>query len=175
MVESSHKSGLFPSLMDPLRSMSARVADWFAPASEAAVNGSEYRIALELPGVAEEDIDVTVHDGVVSVSGKKTSEREEKGETYFFSERSYGSFSRSFRLPPDADARGGVGGAEGRYPDDPRAQEDRYLARGRAQGRDRQGLRPAGHLVRGDEHGPRAGAERRPPRPAAGRRGPPRR
>jgi HSP20 family protein len=103
MVESSHKSGLFPSLMDPLRSMSTRVADWFAPASEAAVNGSEYRIALELPGVAEEDIEVTVHDGVVSVSGKKTSEREEKGETYFFSERSYGSFSRSFRLPPDAD------------------------------------------------------------------------
>jgi HSP20 family protein len=32
------------------------------------------------------------------------SEREEKGDTYFFSERSYGSFSRSFRLPPDADA-----------------------------------------------------------------------
>jgi HSP20 family protein len=104
MVESSHKSGLIPSLMDPLRSMSARVADWFAPASEAAVNGSQYRIALELPGVAEKDIDITVHDGVVSVSGAKTSEREEKGESYFFSERSYGSFSRSFRLPPDADA-----------------------------------------------------------------------
>lgn len=104
MVESSHKSGLFPSLMDPLRSMSSRVADWFAPASEAAVNGSAYRIALELPGVAEDEIEITVHDGVVSVSGEKTSEREEKGETYFFSERSYGSFSRSFRLPPDADA-----------------------------------------------------------------------
>jgi HSP20 family protein len=104
MVESSHKSGLFPSLMDPLRSMGARVADWFAPASEAAVNGSVYRIALELPGVAESDIDVTVHEGVVTVSGEKTSEREEEGETYFFSERTYGSFSRSFRLPPDADA-----------------------------------------------------------------------
>jgi HSP20 family protein len=104
MVESSHKSGLFPSLMDPLRSMSSRVADWFAPASEAAVNGSEYRIALELPGVEEGDIEITVHDGVISVSGKKTSEREETGETYFFSERAYGSFSRSFRLPPDADA-----------------------------------------------------------------------
>jgi HSP20 family protein len=104
MVESTHKSGLFPSLMDPLRSMSARVADWFAPASEAAVNEAEYRIALELPGVAEADIEITVHDGVVGVSGKKMSEREEKGDTYFFSERSYGSFSRSFRLPPDADA-----------------------------------------------------------------------
>jgi HSP20 family protein len=104
MVESSHKSGFIPSLMDPLRSMSARVADWFAPASEAAANGAEYRIAVELPGVEEKDIDITMHDGVVTVSGEKTSEREETGETYFFSERTYGSFSRSFRLPPDADA-----------------------------------------------------------------------
>ncbi|MCU4653818.1 Hsp20/alpha crystallin family protein [Roseibacterium sp. SDUM158016] len=104
MVESSHKSGLFPSLMDPLRSLGTRVADWFAPASEASVNGSNYRIALELPGVAEEDIDIRVHDGAVTVSGEKTAEREEKGETWFFSERAYGSFSRSFRLPPDADA-----------------------------------------------------------------------
>ena len=104
MVETSHKPGLFPSLMDPLRSMSARVADWFAPASEAAVNGSEYRIALELPGVAEGEIDISVHDGVVTVSGEKTSEREDKGETYFFSERTYGAFSRSFRLPADANA-----------------------------------------------------------------------
>jgi HSP20 family protein len=104
MVEASHKSGLFPSLMDPLRSMSARVADWFAPASEASANGSAYTIALELPGVAEADIDVTVHEGVVTVSGEKTASREETGETWFFSERTYGSFSRSFRLPPDADA-----------------------------------------------------------------------
>jgi HSP20 family protein len=104
MVESTHKSGLFPVPDGPAQIMSARVADWFAPASEAAVNEAEYRIALELPGVAEADIEITVHDGVVSVSGEKMSEREEKGETYFFSERSYGSFSRSFRLPPDADA-----------------------------------------------------------------------
>jgi HSP20 family protein len=103
MVESSHRSGLFPSLADPFRSLGTRVADWFAPASEATANGSAYRIALELPGVTEDDIDVSVHDGVVTVSGEKSSEREEKGETYFFSERSYGSFSRSFRLPPDAD------------------------------------------------------------------------
>lgn len=103
MVESSHKSGLFPSLADPFRSFGARVADWFAPASEAAANGDAYRIAMELPGVAEDDIDISVHDGVVTVTGEKSSEREQAGETYFFSERSYGSFSRSFRLPPDAD------------------------------------------------------------------------
>jgi HSP20 family protein len=79
MVESTHKSGLFPSLMDPLRSMSARVADWFAPASEAAVNGSEYRIALELPGVAEADIEITVHDGVVERLGQENLGTRGKG------------------------------------------------------------------------------------------------
>jgi HSP20 family protein len=92
--------------MDPLRAMTARVADWFAPASEAAADREAYRITLELPGVAEDDIEVTVHDGVVTVSGEKFSARAEEGETYFFSERTYGSFSRSFRLPPDADAQG---------------------------------------------------------------------
>ncbi|GAA5067650.1 Hsp20/alpha crystallin family protein [Roseibacterium beibuensis] len=103
MVESAHKSGFFPSLADPLRQFGSKVADWFAPAAEAAVNGSAYRISMEVPGVAEGDIDVTVHEGVVTVTGEKKSEREEKGETWFFSEREYGSFSRSFRLPPDAD------------------------------------------------------------------------
>jgi HSP20 family protein len=58
-----------------------------------------------VPGVEEKDIDVSVNEGMVTVTGKKSSEREEKGETWFFSERSYGSFSRSFRLPPDADEK----------------------------------------------------------------------
>jgi HSP20 family protein len=92
--------------MDPLRAMSAQVADWFAPAAEASVDGAVYRIALELPGVSETDIDVTLHSGVLTVSGEKASTREEEGETWYFSERTYGSFSRSFRLPPDADDAG---------------------------------------------------------------------
>ena len=58
---------------------------------------------MELPGVEEKDIDITVNSGVVSVKGEKTVEREETGETWFFSERQYGAFSRSFRLPEDAD------------------------------------------------------------------------
>ena len=104
MVEKSHTTGFWPSLYDPFRQMGARVADWFAPASEASVNGEAYRIALELPGVDEKDIDIGVHDGVVTVKGEKRSEREETGESWYFSERQFGAFSRSFRLPPDADA-----------------------------------------------------------------------
>jgi len=104
MVEKSHTSGFWPSLSEPFRSIGQQVADWFAPASEASVDENGYRIVLELPGVEDKDIDVAVDDGVVTIKGEKKTSREEKGETWYFSERQYGSFSRSFRLPPDADA-----------------------------------------------------------------------
>ena len=103
MVEKSHTSGFWPQFYDPLRNLGSRVADWFAPAAEAATDGDAYRIVMELPGVAEGDLEVSVAEGVVTVKGEKKSEREERGETWFFSEREYGAFSRSFRLPPDAD------------------------------------------------------------------------
>ncbi|WP_298938362.1 Hsp20/alpha crystallin family protein [uncultured Ruegeria sp.] len=103
MVEKSHTSGFWPSIYDPFWQMGQRVAEWLAPASEAAGNDNAYRIAVELPGVEEKDIHLSVEDGVVSLTGEKRTEREEKGETWFFSERQYGSFSRSFRLPPDAE------------------------------------------------------------------------
>ena len=103
MVEKSHMAGGWPSVFEPFRTMGRRVADWFAPASEASVDEAAYRVALELPGVEDKDIDVSVHDGVLTVKGEKKSSREEKGETWYFSEREYGAFSRSFRLPPDAD------------------------------------------------------------------------
>lgn len=104
MVEKTHTSGFWPSLYDPLRQVGQRVAEWLAPASEAAASEDSYRIAVELPGVEENDIDLSVENGLVTLKGEKRSEREERGETWFFSERQYGSFSRSFRLPPDAEA-----------------------------------------------------------------------
>lgn len=103
MVEKSHAAGFWPSLYEPFRNVGNRLADWIAPASEAAAAEDAYRIALELPGVAEDDIHLTLDDGVLTVKGEKRSSREESGETWYFSERQYGSFSRSFRLPPDAD------------------------------------------------------------------------
>ena len=106
MVETSHTTGFWPSLYDPFRRAGARLAEWVAPAAEASGNDDAYRINVELPGVAEADIDLLVEDGVVTLKGEKRTEREEKGETWFFSERQYGAFSRSFRLPPDADPAG---------------------------------------------------------------------
>ena len=103
MVDKTPASGLWPQMFEPFRNMGARLADWIAPASEASSDDRAYRIALELPGVAEEDIHLSIDGGVVTVKGEKKTEREETGDTWYFSERQFGSFSRSFRLPPDAD------------------------------------------------------------------------
>ncbi len=56
--------------------------------------------------MAEKDIDLSVDNGVVTVKGEKRTEKEDKGETWYFSERQYGAFQRSFRLPQDADEGG---------------------------------------------------------------------
>jgi len=104
MVEKAHTSGFWPDFYGPLRGMARQVADWFAPAAEASGAEGSYRITMELPGVAEEDIHLSTQDGTVTVKGEKHTEHEEQGESWYFSERQYGSFNRSFRLPPDADA-----------------------------------------------------------------------
>lgn len=103
MVEKSHTAGLWPSLYEPFKAVGSRVADWLAPASDASVGDDAYTITMELPGVEEGDIDVSVSDGVITVKGEKSTTREDKGDTWYFSERQYGAFSRAFRLPQDAD------------------------------------------------------------------------
>jgi HSP20 family protein len=103
MVEKTHSSGFWPQIYDPFRAFGARLAEWIAPASEASADADAYRISVEIPGVSEKDVEVTLDDGVLTMKGEKRTSREEKGETWFFSERQFGSFQRSFRLPPDAD------------------------------------------------------------------------
>ncbi len=100
---SHHGDNWWSAATDPLRSLASRVADFFAPTAEAAGVEHAYEINIELPGVAEEDIDVSIDHDVLMVSGEKHFEKQEEGKTYFFSERSYGRFHRSFRLPKDAD------------------------------------------------------------------------
>jgi HSP20 family protein len=85
--------------------------EWTAPAQRAArlapaVDVSEdekgYLITVELAGVKKDDVAVEVHENVLSIRGEKKSEREEKKDKTHWLERSYGSFSRSFTLPPTA-------------------------------------------------------------------------
>jgi HSP20 family protein len=95
-------SGFWPRLPSEIQSIARRVANYFAPESDACATQDAYEINIELPGVSQEDIDISVHDHVLMVKGEKKYHHEETGKTYFFSERAYGAFQRSFRLPPDS-------------------------------------------------------------------------
>lgn len=103
MVEKSETGGFWPSLYDPFRSFGHRLADWLNPAAEASSGTEAYDIAMELPGVPQEDVELTVDNGVLTIRGEKRTQSEKKGDTWYFSERQYGAFRRSFRLPEDAD------------------------------------------------------------------------
>jgi len=79
------------------------IADW-APAVDITEDDKEFLVKTELPGLKREEVKVTVEDGVLSISGERKVEKEEKNKKYHRVERSYGSFVRSFTLPEGADA-----------------------------------------------------------------------
>ncbi|MCW8916616.1 MAG: Hsp20/alpha crystallin family protein [Magnetovibrio sp.] len=91
------------SLTDPLRTMATKVADFFSPVAEASKDEDKYEVCIELPGVEEDNISVSVDHDTLMITGEKKSERHDEGKTYIFSEVSYGKFQRTFRLPGDAD------------------------------------------------------------------------
>lgn len=75
-------------------------------------NGNAYTVKAEVPGVAKEDIHVSVEGGVVTISAEvKQEDKQTKDEKVLRSERYYGSVSRSFQLPQDVDA----GAAKAKY------------------------------------------------------------
>jgi HSP20 family protein len=75
-----------------------------APKVEVKENGKSYTVCVELPGLDQKDVKVLVEDDVLTISGEKKSERTDDKTHY--TERSYGSFTRAFTLPNDADREG---------------------------------------------------------------------
>ena len=63
---------------------------------------AEYKINVEIPAVARDDINVSVKDGLLTVTGERKVEKETDGKMHRV-ERRYGRFSRSFRLPENVD------------------------------------------------------------------------
>jgi HSP20 family protein len=75
-----------------------------SPRIDVAETDNAIEVTAELPGIDEKDVDVMLHDDVLTIRGEKKSEREEKKADYHLVERSFGSFSRSVRLPFAADS-----------------------------------------------------------------------
>ena len=76
----------------------------FAPAFDVKETKDAFIFKADLPGVKESDLDVKIAQNRLTVSGKRESEKTEKGDTFYTYERSYGSFSRTFTLPEGVDA-----------------------------------------------------------------------
>jgi len=78
-------------------------ADW-APAVDVQETDAEYLIKAELPEVKKEDVKIEVLEGVLTIEGARTQEKEEKGKKFHKVERSYGKFVRQFAMPQAVDA-----------------------------------------------------------------------
>jgi HSP20 family protein len=76
--------------------------DW-APRVDIAETDKEFSIKAEIPEVKKEDVKVTVDNGILTISGERKQEKEEKDKKFHRVERFYGSFMRSFTLPDSAD------------------------------------------------------------------------
>lgn len=77
------------------------VATTWTPAVDVRETDSALSLYVELPGIGKDDIDISLENGVLTVSGERKLEAEE--DTYRRIERVYGKFSRTFRVPRDVD------------------------------------------------------------------------
>ena len=78
----------------------------WAPAIDVREDGKEIVVEVELPGIKPSDVEVTSENGVLTIRGEKQSTMTENTEgRYHVTERSYGSFTRSFQLPNGVDER----------------------------------------------------------------------
>ena len=79
-----------------------RLAEW-APAVDVLSEDGDLLIRAELPGLKQEDVDITLQDNVLTISGERKAEQEEERSGYYVRERRYGSFRRSMTLPEGTD------------------------------------------------------------------------
>jgi HSP20 family protein len=73
------------------------------PAVDLIDKDKSFQITAELPGMTENDVEVRLANGVLTIQGEKKEEKEEKKKDYYLSERRYGSFQRSFQVPESVD------------------------------------------------------------------------
>src|SRR5882672_3815623 len=80
-----------------------RQASAFIPTFEVKETNEAFLIKADLPGVEDKNLDVNLHNGVLTVAGHRDAEERKEGETFALYERQYGSFTRSFALSDTAD------------------------------------------------------------------------
>jgi HSP20 family protein len=85
-----------------LRNADEGAARW-TPSANISETEKEYLIKAELPEVKKEDVKITLDDGVITISGERKFEKEDKDERAIRVESFYGTFERRFTLPDNVD------------------------------------------------------------------------
>ena len=75
----------------------------WAPQTDLVETDENFQLRLDVPGMSKEDIDISLQNGTLTVSGERTSERTDEGEDYVRVERAFGTFHRTFTLPDAVD------------------------------------------------------------------------
>lgn len=91
---------------DPFQEMTPLLAapgQTLAPAFDVKETKDAFVFKADVPGIKEQDLEVDVAGNRLTISGKREEEKEDKNETFYTYERSYGSFCRAFTLPGHAD------------------------------------------------------------------------
>jgi HSP20 family protein len=76
----------------------------FTPAFDVSETENELIVKAEVPGMDQKDIDINLSDGLLTITGEKKHEKEDKNENYHCVERHYGKFSRTMRVPFEVEA-----------------------------------------------------------------------
>ncbi len=95
--------GLAPLAFDRSLFSSPQAEGMLKPTLDLGASENEYTITVEIPGVDENDVNVEIANDILTISGEKKQEKEEKERNYYRMERTYGSFKRVLHLPEDAD------------------------------------------------------------------------
>lgn len=75
-----------------------------SPLSDIAETKDEYQVSVELPGLKDEDVEISLEDNVLTIKGEKKQEETKEERNYHYAERSYGAFERSISLPDNIKA-----------------------------------------------------------------------
>jgi HSP20 family protein len=94
--------GGFP-IRFPTNGKNLKLPDW-SPLVDITEDDHEYLFKADLPEMKKDDVKVTVENGILSISGERKTEKEEKKRKFHRLERYFGSFERTFTVPEDADA-----------------------------------------------------------------------
>ena len=87
------------SLLNTFPDFHSEYEESFYPKIDISEDEKNIYVDSELPGIKKKDIKISINDNILTISGEKKNERNEKDLNFFRTERTYGSFSRSFTIP----------------------------------------------------------------------------